>query len=250
MKKHVLITILLSFILECNFSFSQQQKVSIDFNSEKFQIVQGEVIEYLGRTAFKGFGIISDLNFKNGVIEVDMAVTGGRSYPGVNFRMQSEIDFEHFYIRPHRAGLYPDALQYTPCTNGVDSWQLFNGDGITESVVIPNNEWFHVKLEVKDSQAQVFINNKEQPALEIFELYHGISQGSISLSGPLDNSAYFSNLSYHETDDLILKAPPVKNTPIGFISDWEISQPYGILDVEFDKTPIQPLTLKRTHLWK
>lgn len=231
--------ITISFLFISCILFSQQQKVSIDFNSEKFQIVHGEVIEYLGRTAFKGFGIIPDINFENGVIEVDMAVTGGRSYPGVNFRMQSDIDFEHFYIRPHRAGLYPDALQYTPCSNGVDSWQLFNGEGSTASIIIPINEWFHVKLEVKDSQAQVFINNKEQPALEIFELYHGISQGSISLRGPLDNSAYFSNLSYHKTDDLILKAPPVKNTPIGYISDWEISQPYGILDVEFDKTPIQ-----------
>ena len=238
-SKYLLIGCLLSAFIGLKPLFSQQQKTFVEFNSDQFQIVQGEVIEHLDRTTFKGIGFLPGLKFKNGVIEVDMAVTGQRSYPGVNFRIQSQKEYEHFYIRPHRAGLYPDALQYTPCTNGIDSWQLFNGEGYTASVTIPKNEWFHVKIEIKDSRARVFINEAQQPSLEIVDLYHGESEGSISLNCPINNSAFFSNLSYYETDELIFEELPVKDHRIGLITDWEISQPFGILDVELDKTPAQ-----------
>ncbi|MCK5839001.1 MAG: SMP-30/gluconolactonase/LRE family protein [Bacteroidales bacterium] len=238
-SKYLLIGCLLSAFIGLKPLFSQQQKTFVEFNSDQFQIVQGEVIEHLDRTTFKGIGFLPGLKFKNGVIEVDMAVTGQRSYPGVNFRIQSQKEYEHFYIRPHRSGLYPDALQYTPCTNGIDSWQLFNGEGYTASVTIPKNEWFHVKIEIKDSRARVFINEAQQPSLEIVDLYHGESEGSISLNCPINNSAFFSNLSYYETDELIFEELPVKDHRIGLITDWEISQPFGILDVELDKTPAQ-----------
>jgi len=244
---------LTTIIILCNCSilFSQQQRIGIEFNSDQFNIIQGEITEHLGRSAFKGYGTISDTKFKNGIIEFDLAVTGERSYPGINFRMQSQMDYEHFYISPHRAGLYPDALQYTPCTNGIDSWQLFNGEGCTAPIIIPKNEWFHVKIEIKGSRARVFINNDQMPSLRILELYHGESEGSISLKGPLNNTAFFSNLSYYETDTLIFEEPPIKDLPIGIISSWDISQPFGILDVDFNKTPTQQnlsnITWKNVH---
>ena len=168
-----------------------------------------------------------------------MFVTGERSYPGINFRIQSRKDYEHFYIRPHRAGLYPDALQYTPCVNGIDSWQLFNGEGYTAPVTIPKNEWFSVKLEVKGAKAQVFINNELEPSIEMFDLYHGESEGAISLNCPVNNSAFFSDLSYTQTDDITFNESPVDDYPVGLITNWEISQPMGVLDAEFDKTPFQ-----------
>ncbi len=222
-----------------NASFSQQNNILVDFESEDFQIVQGEVLEHNGRTAFKGMGLLPNLKFKNGVIEVDMFVTGQRSYPGVNFRIQSRGNYEHFYIRPHRAGLYPDALQYTPCTNRIDSWQLFSGDGYTAFSEIPKGEWFHVKIDVKGSRARVFINEEVNPSLEIPNLYHGDSEGMISINCPLNNSAFFSNLSYLKTDNLIFDEPPVEDYPIGIITNWEISKPFSILDIEYDKTPKQ-----------
>jgi len=51
--------------------------------------------------------------------------------------MESEQDHERVYLRPHRAGLYPDALQYTPTFNGLAGWQLYNGDGCTALVTLP-----------------------------------------------------------------------------------------------------------------
>jgi sugar lactone lactonase YvrE len=242
MKKYTLLPLVLSLLIqlfnpESVYSQGEKEKVMVDFDSENFQVYTGEIIDHQGRKAFKGTGGLPDINFKNGIVEVDMIVTGERSYPGINFRVQSRNDYEHFYIRPHRAGLYPDALQYTPCSGGIDSWQLFNGDGYTSDVVIPTNEWFHVKLEVKGSQACVYVNGAEQPSLQIHELYHGISEGSISINCPLNNTAYFSNLSYSLTDEIYIAPPPIYDTPVGMIAEWELSQPFGIFEAEFDKTP-------------
>lgn len=228
--------LILLFISALNFySFSQK---AIDFESDQFQIVNGKVLEHLGRNAFMGTGFLTDIEFENGIIEFDLAVNGKRSYPGVFFRVQSQTDYEHFYVRPHRSGLYPDALQYCPTTNGIGSWQLFNGKGYTNTTEkFPKNEWFHVRIEVLGTRAQVFIENNKNPDLEIFELYHGNSKGSVSLNCPANGTAYFSNLSVRKTDELEFWEMPIFDNPVGLIGDWEISQPFRTVDVEFDQTP-------------
>ena len=65
--------------------------------------------KYLGRPALAGTAWLKDVVFEDGVIEVDVAAGRGRSYPAIIFRRQSEGEYEHVYLRPHRAGLYPDA---------------------------------------------------------------------------------------------------------------------------------------------
>lgn len=235
MKHTLLITSLLLFFSVLNEPISAQ--VQVDFNSDQFQVANGKIVEHLDRTAFMGTAYLQDINFKNGIIEYDMVVTGQRSYPGIFFRVQSRNDYEHFYIRPHRAGLYPDAMQYTPCNNGIGAWQLFNGKGSTASVEIPENEWFHVRLEIKGDRANVYINNEIKPALEIYELYHGESEGGITLNSPANGSAYFSNLSYTATDDIQFDLLPIPDYPIGLISDWKITKSFSTVDVEMDQTP-------------
>ena len=232
-KNPWLIFIFILFFL--NFSYSQN---SIDFESEQFKVVNGKVQEHLGRTAFMGTGYLTDIEFENGIIEFDLAVTGQRSYPGIFFRATSPNDYEHFYVRPHRSGLYPDALQYCPTTNGIGSWQLFNGTGYTAPTKkFPIDEWFHIKVEVLGTRAQVYIGENTQPDLEIIELYHGNNKGSISLNCPANGTAYFSNLSYQKTDNLVFGELPVFDKQIGLITDWEISQAFRTVDVKFDQTP-------------
>lgn len=212
---------------------------SIDFDSDQWQIVNGEIMEHLGRQSFKGTGFLKGISLQNGTIEVDVAVDGGRSYPGINFRIQSQKDYERFYIRPHRQSLYPDALQYTPCINGISEWQLCSGEGYTSGAVLPRNEWIRIRLEIKGEKARVFINDQPEPALRIHQLKHGISEGSIGLNGPANGTAYFSNLRYHETEDIEIDPGPVADPPVGMVSDWEISQAYQSTEVDYSKTPEQ-----------
>jgi sugar lactone lactonase YvrE len=196
---------------------ARAQSAVIDFESDSWQLINAEIQDHLGRQCLAGAAVLKDVEFENGVIEVDVAVDGSRSYPGIIFRMQSNADYERFYIRPHRAGLYPDALQYTPVFKQVAGWQLYNGPGYTAAVDMADNEWVHVKMEVQGTQARVYMNGA---------LKHGVSRGTIGVLGPNDGTACFSDFKYTVDDDLSFEAPAAVATPAGTITDWEISRPF------------------------
>jgi hypothetical protein len=203
---------------------------NIDFNSENWQIFSGKIVDHLGRKAFMGSALLKGIEFEDGIIEVDVAVDGRRSYPGIIFRMKSQYDRERVYIRPHRAGLYEDALQYVPTINGIDGWQLYIGTGYTSFITLSEGKWVRVRLEVMGDRAQVFIGDSDKPDLEIFHLEHGVSKGKIGLLGPEDSSAYFSNFSY--TPKKPADFPPLPHIvrPSQIMTDWEISEPLDYYD--------------------
>jgi sugar lactone lactonase YvrE len=209
----------------------------VDFESGRWMLGNAEVTEYLGRKCLAGRASLRDVEFQDGVIEVDVAVTGGRSYPGVDFRIQSEADHERVYIRPHRAGLYPDAIQYTPVANGIASWQLFNGSGYTAAVELPDDEWVPIRVEVMGKRARVFVGEAGRPALVVNDLQHGLSSGTIGLNGPTDGTAYFSDFRYSTEEAPDFGSEPLSETPPGIISDWEISQAFRLSGIELDEDP-------------
>lgn len=209
----------------------------IAFDSDRWVLVGAARSEFLGRDALAGFAYLKDVELDDGVIEVDVAVTGSRSYPGIVFRMQSQDNYERFYIRPHRAGLYPDALQYVPVFNGIAGWQLYNGDGFTAEASIPADQWVPLRLELGGKQARLFVGDADEPALVIPHLLHGSVKGTVGLSGPRDGSAYFSNFRYRADDSLDF--PPVvePETPPGTITRWQISQPFPIGAIDMEHYP-------------
>jgi hypothetical protein len=213
--------LLLGFLLSAD-TASGQELVSLD--SDRWNVAAGEVTERYGRECLAGAAVLGNVEFENGIIEVDVVTDGSRSYPGIVFRLQSQESYERVYIRPHRGGLYPDAVQYTPIFNRIAGWQLYNGEGYTALAEFPEEEWFTLKLEVKGAQARVFIGDSAQPALEIHELKHGVSRGALGLLGPADETSCFSNFRYTLTDDLAFEPPPEVEAPANTITDWEISR--------------------------
>jgi sugar lactone lactonase YvrE len=217
---------------------------TIPFDSPRWQMANARVVDYLGQKAIIGTAFLKDVEFGDGVIEFDLAVTGARSYPGILFRTRSDGTWERFYIRPHRAGseptpLYADVVQYVAAFNRVDSWQLYNGEGLTAGAVIARGRWFHVKVEVTGAQARIFLDNDEKPALQVDRLKHGMRKGGIGLMGPPDGSAYFANFSYR-VDNKLSFDPPRPTYPVpGVIGVWEISRPFKALQVDMEKTPEQ-----------
>jgi len=210
-------------------SISQQE--FIPFDSDQWSIQNGKVTEYLGEQCLMGTAQLNGIEFTNGIIEFDMAVSGQRSYPGIYFRMQSPLEYEHFYIRPHRVW-YDDALQYTPAFNGSGCWQLYRGEGFNAGYEIPKDDWMHFKIEVKDDQTRVYIDDGDEPDLFITDLRHGISSGSISLNAFADGSAYFANFSLTETNDLDFPPKKKQLEPYGMISDWEVTQVFDLSTVD------------------
>jgi sugar lactone lactonase YvrE len=216
----------------------------IDFSPERWDLQAALIEEHLGRPALKGTTFLKGVSFDNGVIEVDVAMTGARSYPGIVFRMEDATNYERVYIRPHRSGrvppsLYSDVLQYVPAFNGIDSWQLYSGNGFTAPAVIPVEQWMHVRLEVKGTQARLFVGGAEKPALVIPELMHGASRGGIGLVGPMDGSAYFSNFAFRPDTTLHFDPPRLGDISPGIIRDWQLSRPFGALHVDLERTPEQ-----------
>jgi hypothetical protein len=211
----------------------------IDFESDRWELVDAEVVDHLGRKALSGTAILRDVEFHNGVIEVDIAGDGFiRSYPGIIFRRQSDADYERFYIRPHRGnGLMDDALQYVPTINGVAGWQLYSGEGFTAAGVIPSGEWVHLRIEIHAAQGRVYLGDSEEPALVIHELKHGDSRGAIGVMGQRNQPAYFSNFKYRSDDDLQFDAPPEKIAPLGMITEWELSRSFKHSEIDIERTP-------------
>jgi sugar lactone lactonase YvrE len=221
--------------------FAQDHAAVVGFDSGRWSIASGRVVDFLGRSAFMGTATLKDVQFENGVIEFDVAASTdrARSYPGVTFRARPGGEWERFYIRPHRSALYGDVLQYVAAFNGVDSWQFYSGPGATAPATIPVNQWIHVRLEVAGSQARVFVGPAARPALVIPHLKHGQSRGGIGVMGPTDGTAYFSNFSYHADNNLAFDQPPPVDEVPGVIRDWQVSRVFDASSVDLEKLPEQ-----------
>jgi len=231
MKK--LLLLLQCFVLA---SSIYAQKDLIPFDSIYWDLSRARLVEHLGRESMMGTATLKDVEFENGIIEFDMAVNGDRSYPGIKFRQQSPGNCESFYIRPH-VSKRPDALQYIPDINGKASWQLYHGEGYTAAGAIPQNQWLHVKLLVSGSRAEIYFNNMENAAFDIYELGHGVSKGAISIYGPANGSVHFSNFTYQKKDDISFKPIPDFVDPIGLVKDWKISEVMKLSDVDNETYP-------------
>ncbi|MFC1852305.1 hypothetical protein ACFL27_19075 [candidate division CSSED10-310 bacterium] len=220
---------------------SQARCEFVEFDSDRWELKPGSTVEqYLDHKSLKGSATLKDLEFGNGIIELDVAFEGGRCYPGVNFRIESAGNNEQFYIRPHRTK-QADALQYTPVFNGLNGWQLYNGEGFTAVADIPYQRWLHIKLVVSGKQAWIYLDNADSPALIITDLKHGVSKGAVGVFGPVNGQAHFANFKVEVNDDLTLETPPYANTPPGVIRDWSLSQSFKLSQIDFEQYPDEKL---------
>lgn len=216
--------------------FVSAQDEIVDFDADRWILQGAKVVTHLGQKSLQGSAILKDVEFANGVIEVDVAFEGGRCFAGIMFRIHQGENYEDFYLRPHKSK-FPDALQYTPVVKGLGCWQLFNGDGFTAVAVIPYDQWIHVKLEVSGTQARVFLDNAETPALVINDLRFGAIKGKIGLKAPNNGLAHFANFKYREDNSLAFDPAPEPVIPPGMLKEWEISQPFKVTQINREVHP-------------
>ena len=243
----IIVLLIFSSFLIGKTTFSQQE--IIPFDSDRWDKQNAKETEFLGRNCLMGIASLKDVEFENGVIEFDLAVNGERSYPGVTFRAQSGNDYERIYVRPHLSKTFQNVVQYEGTFNGLDSWQLYYGEGMTASAEIPLNQWVHLKIEVNGNQARLFLNDAVNPLLTITDLAHGQSKGTLGVWGPMDGSAYYSNFSYRSENNLKFPEAPKPEHLTGIITDWQLSQPYKLSSVDMENLPekqgIQDITWQK-----
>lgn len=199
----------------------QAAPVPIDPPKLQLKNVTAEVVTYKGRKAVRvadaaptgmpdgmRFAVIAGSDFKDGVIEIDLA---GDTFPnapvllrgftGMAFRMSADSTrYETFYLRP-KNGRSEDQLQRNHSAQ-YDAppdfpWQKLREEtpGKYESYadLVPG-EWTRVKIEVHGEKARLYVNGAAQPTLVVNDLKHGQSQGGVALWIGPGTVAHFANL--------------------------------------------------------
>ena len=192
---------------------------------------KAEFVTYKGVKAIKmhphGNEIsVKGINFTNGTIEFDTqpvdAETRGFGPVGVYFRQQNARETEYVYLRTKKDDTKRDNddIQYAPVVNGVLLFNMLSQfDG---PAPVHNKAWNHVKLVVSGMQMRVYVNDMNEPVLEIPRLESNSASGSIGFDG----LAYFANLVIRpgETEGLSPAEgiDPVKHD-VNYIRRWQVT---------------------------
>lgn len=188
-----------------------------------------EAVEHLGRRCLRfpdafGTPTVVGLELEDGVIEVDLLVPDERTFHGVIWHAAGE-DYESFFVRPHQVG-NPDAIQYTPVTNGISAWQLYHGPGYWSPIRFPIEDWFTIRVELAGPRADVYVADMATPTLAIREQKLGRRSGGVGLllSGPGLQVARFAT----SPDRPSLRGVPIDDEPAhpGTIPRWEVSDAF------------------------
>ncbi len=193
--------------------------------------VKTELVDHDGRAALRvvedhdaplreGLAIVPDVEFENGVIQVDVAgapapraAADARGFVGVAFRIQraAVVDgtsappaaerFEVIYLRPTN-GRAPDQLRRNHSTQYA-SWPEYPWDrlrtempGKYESYVdLVPDRWTRMKIHVDGTHAELFIDDAEQPCLIVDDLKLGETRGAIGFWIGSGTVAHFANLT-------------------------------------------------------
>jgi hypothetical protein len=200
--------------------FAQTNIIDLE-KAENLTLIHAKVdpVDYDGKQAVKvttlpnnsqnGLVIIQDLNFENGIIELDLAgkpVENAPAYAkgfiGIAFRADKNNPQNHecFYLRPVNAIAEDEtfrnrSVQYS--SHPDNSWnvlrQQFPGKYETYAKMEPG-KWFHIKIVVEDKKASFYVHDMETPCLVVDDLLHGLRSGGVALWTELTTEAYFSNL--------------------------------------------------------
>lgn len=194
------------------------------------QAVDSRVEEHLGRQSLRlkgGIATIAGSNLMNGWIELDLAFTGERGFMGAVWRVQDPWNYEELYVRPHQSG-NPDANQYTPVFNGISGWQLYHGPRYTVPVAYRFGAWNHVKILFAGDQAEVYIEDMEKPVLFVDGLKRSAAAGGVGVSAGSFAPAWFSNVSFAETDHPPIQGRPGEPEPVpaGVVPSWWVSDAF------------------------
>ena len=248
--KYKSITIL--FLIICtNICLAQKGSIEVDFSSNDWKTLGSvEVKEFdskLSTCISNGTGIayLDGIDFQNGTIECDVYSPSPKAYLGIVFRVGSLSNFEYIYFQPHTSGKW-DAVQYDPIFNRSATWQLYNGKAFQGTANIPTKEWFHVKIEVVDDTAEVYLDNNPNSVLSV-KLKHESISGGVGVCSY--HPAIFANLKitkHAPTNMLFVRIPPILDDKT-YISSWLISEPYDNFDFAIEKPFLDKDLINKWH---
>jgi len=206
--------------------------VTVPFDSPRWKVEakQSRLEEYRGKRCLAldgGSAELADVEFRDGVIEFEVAFGPERGFVGAAFRIVDDGNYEHFYIRPHQSG-NPDANQYTPVFNGVSGWQLYHGEGYGAPVTYGYGEWIPVRIVVSGTQAEIYVGDLEKPAVFADELKRPVTSGRLGLTAR-NAPARFASFRYTTGPPPRFAGAVKRSRParLGTIATWRVSKPFA-----------------------
>ncbi len=201
-----------------------------DLSRWEINAVEHRVESFRGRDALfldRGTAVLTDQSFKNGIIELDIAISEIQGFAGIYFRGDEERNSEHFYIRGHQSG-NPDASQYTPVFNGVSGWQIYAGPRFNAPMEMVFDRWMHMKLVVSGSRAEVYLDSDE-PVFVIPQLIHEVRAGQVAIGASGQSPARFANITVRELDSPTLVGVGADPEPVSetVVDTWSVSPSFA-----------------------
>ena len=155
------------------------------------------------------FATIKELEFSNGVIEVELAGApapdapeGARGFVGIAFRLQPDNKtYDAFYIRPTN-GRADDQERRNHSTQYIShpawTWSRLRKETPSkyESYVdLVPGVWTTIKIEVRGTVARMFVHDNVQPTLIVNDVKSGPqAKGAVALWLDAGTVAHFRNL--------------------------------------------------------
>ncbi|WP_127141589.1 family 16 glycoside hydrolase [Flagellimonas marinaquae] len=164
-----------------------------------------------------GKAFANEIDFSNGVLELEVYANQKRSFAGFLFR-KKERNFEEIYMRMHKSRQV-DAVQYTPTYHGESNWQLYPEH--QAQVAFLAEGWNQLRVEVQDLSATVFVNGAQ--VLQVDHLKSGNLSGGVGIWALFGNR--FANIKVTPTGEAVAKEPyPIQTPPVGMITEWELTE--------------------------
>ena len=221
--KNIFIVMLFCPALFANNSYAQS--VSVDKNNFEAVNVSMSMENITGKSAIRAvkdsnvqkadeptFVKIKGIDFKNGTIEVKVlsrllknAPDYARGFIGVAFRINdSNTRFECIYLRPVNARIDDQvrrnhSIQYYSYPDyKFDRFRKESPEKYESYSDMEMNKWITMRIEVKDMQAKLFLDNNRQPSLIVNDLKHGKDlSGAIGLWVETGTEGFFSDIKIH-----------------------------------------------------
>jgi len=225
MKRNFLFVIILFLIFEnglpaqsITLNENNIEPVNVTMSIEK--LMDKQVVKVIKDSSIKEFDEptfvrIKAINFENGTIEVKVlsrllkdAPDYARGFIGIAFRINdSNTKFESIYIRPVNARVDDQvrrnhSIQYYSYPDyKFDRLRKESPEKYESYSDMEMNKWITMRIEVKDAQAKLFLNNNTQPSLIVNDLKHGADDsGAIALWVEGGTEGYFSDLKVFNSE--------------------------------------------------
>ncbi|RYE27024.1 MAG: hypothetical protein EOP45_02520 [Sphingobacteriaceae bacterium] len=121
----------------------------------------------------------ANLVFKNGTIEMDIALAGNaEGFVGLAFRIKDPHHYETVYFRPYSSGTI-NAIQYMPEKKYEFNWWDYEANKYQAVATLPRDDWFHVKVIVINNTMKVYLNQASKPSMVYNHLDPSLKNGSV-----------------------------------------------------------------------